>query len=125
MTFTIIGPPRTKKNHGRMLRRGARVFHVPSLAAVTWEAEAIRQLDKQKPRRDYPSMAWPVTVSALIYRDADRGDLVGYLQAIGDALERSGVILNDKLIHSWDGSRPLIDRKNPRVELEITPMETT
>lgn len=74
------------------------------------------------PRPVAAALAAPVSVCALIYRDADRGDLTGYLQAIGDALERAGVVTNDKLIHSWDGSRKLIDRARPRVEIEIGPL---
>jgi hypothetical protein len=32
------------------------------------------------------------------------------------------VLADDRQIASWDGSRLLIDRENPRVELEVTPM---
>lgn len=108
-----------------MLKRGRRVFHVPSEAASNWEAAAILQLQAAKRRLDMEDCAnhgsWggPVTVCALVYRDANRGDLVGYLQAVGDALERSGVIVNDRLIASWDGSRLLVDRERPRVEIEV------
>lgn len=34
-----------------------------------------------------------------------------------------GIVLDDKLIEHWDRSRRLIDRENPRVELDITPFE--
>jgi len=64
----------------------------------------------------------PMHVKALFYRGANRGDLTGFKQAVGDALERSGTIVNDSIIESWDGSRKLIDRKNPRVEITIEPM---
>lgn len=133
MKLTILGPPRTKKNHGRRIKRGNRVYSVPSEAAVAWETSAIRQLIEQR-RAQGPSgmyvlgpyvqlpLASPVSVSALVYRDANRGDLVGYLQAIGDALERGGVIGNDIQIKSWDGSRLLIDREHPRVEIELEAM---
>jgi hypothetical protein len=136
VTFTIIGPPRTKKNSLRRIQRGARVYTVPSEAAVAWEASAIAQLCRQY-RRDWvgrppvvPTNAeTQVEVRARIFRDADRGDLAGYIQAIGDALQGGHgkskipcVLADDRQIASWDGSRLLIDRENPRVELEVTPM---
>lgn len=82
----------------------------------------------------------PVQVSALIYRDALRGDLIGYLESVADALQQPawskpapgkktkqirdglGVLVDDNLICSWDGSRLMLDRTSPRVELVITPM---
>lgn len=66
---------------------------------------------------------WPVKVCAMVYRDANRGDLIGYLQAIADALETAGVVENDRLIVSWDGSRMLVDRANPRVEIELVAVD--
>jgi len=46
--------------------------------------------------------------------------LIGLLQATSDILEKSGIIENDKLIDSYDGSRIVgIDKQNPRVEIEI------
>lgn len=126
MRLTIIGAPRTKKNSSRRIKRGKRVFTVPSEAAVEWQSEAISQLVQQYRKRP---IAGPVSVKALIYRETDVGDLVGYQQAIGDALQGGHgkskipcVLVDDKQIGSWDGSRRLIDRANPRVEIEIEPM---
>lgn len=128
MKLTIVGPPRTKKNSGRRLMRGGRVFSVPSVAAVNWQATAIDQLKRQWSRA--APLCGPVSVRALIYREARTGDLVGFLQAIGDALQGGHgkskipcVLADDKQIESWDGSRPLLDRRNPRVEIEIDPIE--
>jgi Holliday junction resolvase RusA-like endonuclease len=142
MRFTIVGIPRTKKNSGRRIKRGNRVYSVPSEAAVFWEALAISQLMEQRRAQGPigmrclgPHVGFPlrddVHVCALIYRDADRGDLVGFLQAIGDALQGGHgkskipcVLTDDEQIASWDGSRLFVDKDNPRVEIEITPMET-
>jgi hypothetical protein len=55
----------------------------------------------------------------LFYRDAERGDAVGYYQGLADLLEKRGVVANDRLIMSWDGSRLLKDSANPRVELTL------
>jgi hypothetical protein len=66
-----------------------------------------------------PGVAGLVYVSALFFREADIGDSAGYYQAAGDALETAGVLTNDKVIKHWDGSRLLVDRKSPRVEIDV------
>ena len=61
----------------------------------------------------------PVSVAAVFFRDRSVGDLVSYMQALADALEKASVITNDRLIVSWDGSRLAKDAQRPRVELVI------
>lgn len=49
-----------------------------------------------------------------------RPDLINLEEATADILERAGIIINDRNIVSWDGSRIVgIDKQNPRVEIEI------
>jgi Holliday junction resolvase RusA-like endonuclease len=53
-------------------------------------------------------------------------DLNNLGAATADILEKAGIIENDRLIVSWDGSRIMgIDRENPRAEItidrEVTP----
>ena len=48
-----------------------------------------------------------------------RPDLTNLEQAVGDMLEKAGVITNDYWIGSWDGSRRLKDWDEPRVEITI------
>jgi len=60
-----------------------------------------------------------VNCRALFYRDALRGDAVGYYQALADALEEAGIVKNDRLIVSWDGSRLLKDADIPRIEVTL------
>jgi Holliday junction resolvase RusA-like endonuclease len=62
-------------------------------------------------------------VTALIYRDARRGDLDNFEHAIGDALQKAGIIKNDSQIESWDGTRKLLDKERPRVEITIEAMD--
>lgn len=132
MTFTITGDPVTKKNSSRIFRagRGGRPFVAKSKAAATWEARAIRQLRKQRglyptgvPLTVAPERA-PLNLAAKIYLDDRRpvGDLLNYLAAIADALQNSFVIENDKQVLRLDGCELLVDRENPRVELELTPI---
>jgi hypothetical protein len=130
LTLTIIGCPRTKKTSQRIIvnRKTNRPMLIPAKNSKAWEVDAVDQLRRQW---DGVPLDCDVTVRALIYRDANRGDLVGYLQAIGDALQGGGsrmktkrkpcVLLDDSQIMSWDGARLLIDKERPRVELLIEP----
>jgi hypothetical protein len=121
MKLVILGAPRTKKNHGRRIKRGRRIFHVPSQACTDWTDAAVLQLRLALRNWSKPPFmnGETVNVRALIYRDANRGDAVGYYQAIADALQAAGVVQDDKLCVSWDGSRLLKDAKNPRVEITL------
>lgn len=119
MRLTILGPPRTKKNSLRRIKRGNRIFTVSSEAHQAWEQSASLQL---KATRGWQQANVPVSLRALVYRDRNVGDLGNYLAAICDALERAGVVLNDRLIQSFDGSRLLLDKVNPRVEIDLEAM---
>ena len=128
MTLVVIGPPRTKKNSLRVMRgKGGRPFVAQSREACAWEEIAILQLQAQRARFDARSpvpLPWvvPANLRALVYRDRAVGDLGNYLAAVCDALERAGIVANDRLVAGFDGSRLLVDRKNPRVEIELTEM---
>lgn len=126
LTLTLLGPPRTKKNHGRRIwRRDKRTgrnrpYHVPSEAHELWLERVAWQARLQAAAARWPKCRRRVTVKALVYREALVGDHVGYTQAIGDMLEYAGVLADDKLIADWDGTRLLKDAINPRVEITIS-----
>jgi Holliday junction resolvase RusA-like endonuclease len=120
MNFIILGPPRTKKNHGRLVRAGGKLRLLPSAAHEVWAHSAVRQLRAQRQDRPLDS---PVAVAAVFFRERNVGDLVNYMQALADALEKAGVITNDRLIVSWDGSRLAKDAQRPRVELVVEHFE--
>lgn len=64
----------------------------------------------------------PVLVKCLYWLPDQRWwpDLVGLLQATSDILEKAGILENDRLIIGYDGSRIAgLDKRNPRVEIEI------
>lgn len=122
LRLTIDAPPRTKKTHQRIQRFGKFNKVVPSEAWIAFRNAAVPQLKRQlimQPGILHSSVSVPVTVNAQVFRDARRGDLVGYLTSIADVLQEAGVVVNDVVIQSWDGSRMRIDRKRPRVELVI------
>lgn len=126
LRFVIIGKPYTKKNHQRIIR----VRGIPRIAqaktANAWEESAILQLKTQLRtiERFYQPASregdYGCNLRALVYRDRNIGDLGNFLAAICDALERAGIVANDRLIGGFDGSRLLIDRERPRVEIELT-----
>lgn len=121
MTFTILGPPVTKKNHARIARtRDGRPFILQSRPHEKWVRSAVQQLRAQG--RNAAIFEAPVSLAATIYRSKRIGDLVNFLQAICDALEEAGIVENDRLIQSFDGSRLAHDKENPRVEIRIEPM---
>lgn len=136
--YVIEGAPRTKKNSLRRIRRGRRTFTVPSAAHEAWEAKALPQLRGQLARtctfvshdrgivKYGGKLTEPLNMRALVYRErGGRADLLNYLAAVSDALEHAGIVADDKLIVAVDGSRLRIDRKRPRVEIELTPCSST
>ena len=143
--LTVSGPPRTKKNHRVHTRAGV---PLPSKAWTAWVKSAEITMDANGRRytlaelKGWPLVVWfaqtvgagkvtdppyreAYNVRALFYRDAERGDAVGYYQGLADLLEKRGVIANDSQLRSWDGSRLLKDAGNPRVEIELQPLEAS
>lgn len=117
IAYTIQGIPRTKKNSQRIIVIGGKRAVLQSRQYLCWEAPAVFQLQAQR-----HGLTWkcPVNMRAIVYRDRAVGDLLNYLAAISDVLEKAGVVANDRLIVSLDGSRMLVDRQRPRVEIELT-----
>lgn len=91
----------------------------------------------------------PCSINAQVYRESNTGDWTGFVQAIADAIQAEvwtcetcrkksytakcvhcpgygkrtrdglGLILDDKLVQHWDGTRLLVDRLNPRIDLVV------
>jgi Holliday junction resolvase RusA-like endonuclease len=117
--MTIYGAPRTKKTSNRILQFGKFKKIVPSEQYIRWQASAVPQMRVAWAGR--VAVNYPVNVRAVFYRDANRGDLIGYMQALADALQTARVLEDDRFVVSWDGTRMRVDRKRPRVEIEIDP----
>lgn len=128
VAVTVLGAPRTKKTHNQLWRVKGKVRVAPSRAWLLWIATArIRWRSAHHPetiwaRSARPLLDWPVNCQAIFFRDANRGDAVGYYQGLADLLERYNVVPNDALLVSWDGSRLAIDQDDPRVEILFTPV---
>lgn len=129
ITFVLPVVPRTKKNHGQVVQRGTRKFHVSSDAYQEMEAKIKSfscSLGGYVLHRSHLvllasfRLAQPLNCCAIFYRDADRGDAVGYYQGLADCLEAAGVVSDDKWIAQWDGSRLTKDANRPRIEVVLT-----
>lgn len=114
--LTIFGAPRTKKNHSRIVgTKTGRPFLIPSVQFVAYEQNALWQLKTWR----QPALSGKFACCALFFCDRDAGDLLNYEQGLADILQRAFVIVDDRMIRSWDGSDMLVDRENPRVELVL------
>lgn len=119
---TLKGPPRTKKNHQRILNGfGGRPFVAPSKEFVDYQELCLRQI-----KTPQMAISEAVNVKAVYYMpNRRRVDLVNLLEATCDILVKAGVLADDcaAVVAGHDGSRVLLDRQRPRVEIEITGME--
>jgi len=121
LRFTLLGPPRTKKNSPVMVKN--RSLLLPSEAYRRWESQKLKDFRVTKRillnrGADLPIMT-PVSISAKFFRETLVGDACGFYQALGDFLQKAGVLSDDKLIEHWDGTRLLKDAARPRIEVEI------
>lgn len=127
--FTIPGAPRTKKNNARLDLRGRRPRKLPSKAFEEWNRAAQLHLRLFLNRTLLPADTFPirheVNCRALFYRHALVGDANGFYQALADALEEAGIVEDDSLIVSWDGSRLRKDSTNPRIEVVLEQAESS
>lgn len=119
---TLKGPPRTKKNHQRILRdRAGLPFVAPSKEFQIYQEKCLWQIKTpQKP------ISEAVNVKCVYYMPNRRRVDLGNLQSSTlDILVKAGVLADDcaTIVAAHDGSRVLLDRQNPRVEIEITRME--
>jgi len=115
----VLGAPRTKKNHSRLIRPG---LILPSQPFCEYEKLALPQL--RVAWRGKAPIAAQLNLKASIVRDRQTGDLVGYLQGLCDLLEKAGIVDDDRLIRGFDGSRLLnICRTPGRVYIVLSDLE--
>jgi Holliday junction resolvase RusA-like endonuclease len=141
--FVVRGVTRSKKNSPRVVnigpmcrvcgKRGGFPKVLPSQAYCDWEADAIRQCMTIKPKLIAAGVELPIVhpigIEAVFYlaptkaglMRLDCPDLSNLLEAVGDMLQESGIIKDDRQIADWDGSRRLLGE--PRVEIYITILE--
>lgn len=118
--MTIPGTPVTKKNSLRIVRLGnGRPSIRPSKKFEEYqETVGIYITGKFRQMIDYP-----VNMKCLYFMSTKRlVDLANLLEATCDILVHYRVLSDDnsRIIVSHDGSRVQYDKKNPRVEIEIS-----
>ncbi len=130
-TFTILGEPRTKKNHTQIVGSGARCprcgkpqkqWVSQGTAYKRFAAEAAQQL---RPKPETP-IDRPVAVRYEIFMGTRRKvDDLNLFAALDDILVSAGILADDnvRIIRSRDGSRVLYDKGNPRTEITISDAE--
>ena len=90
---------------------------IPGKPYQAWENEARKAAMMGLPFAFKPFVG-PIEVTALIYYKGNKPDLSGCTESIGDCLE--GIVWEDDgQIDSWDGSRRIHDKHNPRTEVVI------
>lgn len=131
LKLTLPGVPRTKKTSNRAwdvgrkcpcCKRGTRTVVMPSEAWCDWRDLLVPKI------KAFLGLSWrPIDVhvncAALYYREKDLGDSAGFNTGLADLLEAAGVVRNDVLIRTWDGSRLLKDAARPRVEVTLARVE--
>ena len=116
--FTVPLPPVTKKNSQRIVKMGNRLCILPSEKYKEYESLALWYI----PRRGVP-IDFPVNIKCVFYMPTHRPcDLTNHLESIDDVMVKAGLLKDDnyKILASHDGSRVLVDKENPRTEVEIT-----
>lgn len=116
--FTVPLPPITKKNSQRIVIRGNKPCVLPSEKYKEYEAMAMWYI----PKRGEP-IDFPVNVKCIFYMATRRQcDLTNHLESIDDVMVKAGLLKDDNynIISSHDGSRVMVDKNNPRTEVEIT-----
>lgn len=119
--FTLPIRPVTKKNSGQIVMRGKYPILIPSKQYLQFEKDSLPYFYRVK--QQVGVVNYPVNIQCIFYMDARRKvDLSNLLNAVDDAMVKSGLILDDNrdIIAGHDGSRVFHDKENPRIELEIT-----
>jgi len=128
--FRLVLPGRvpTKKNRPRIIRVGGYPRVAPCKEYASWIHDTEAAALILSARLSCAGLTLPVevpltrTLRAYLFMKTT-GDLSGYEQAVDDWLQHYGFIANDRQIRSHDGSRLMLDRQEPRLEIVAQPYE--
>lgn len=122
--FTIPVRPATKKNSGQIIQVKGRSILIPSKQYKQFEKACLPYLKQVKDTAGV--INYPVNIQCTFFTETKRKiDLPNLLNAIDDAMVKSGLIIDDNrdIIAAHDGSRVFHDKFNPRIEIVIYGME--
>lgn len=122
MKFTLPIKPRTKKNSQSFVTlKNGRTILLPSKPYKEFEKLCLKYIEFEL--GNIETIDYPINLKAWFFKDKNyKSDLVGYLQALQDALVKAKILQDDntKIVFSTDGSRIFHDKNYPRIEVEIT-----
>lgn len=119
--FSIPVAPKTKKNGMQIIQIKGRNILIPSKQYLAFEKASLPYLKQVKDTAGV--INYPVNVQCTFFTETKRKiDLSNLLNAIDDAMVKSGLITDDNrdIIAAHDGSRVFHDKFNPRIEITIT-----
>lgn len=120
LSYTITGSPIVKKNTQKVIRRGGRTFVVYSAQYNAWLSNAMQELALQK--RPAQPIDYPVLLVCKFFMQTKRVvDLSALYEGIQDTLVKMEILEDDNfnIVAGHDGSRVLLDRERPRIEIAI------
>lgn len=115
LDLVLLFPPRSKKNHKAH-------YAAQSTGYRKFRNAVVRHLESFRAELQLPLPDIAYNLAAVFYTDNDAADTLGLLQGLADALENAGVVTNDRVFRTFDGSDQVLDKLRPRVELRITPI---
>jgi len=129
-SFIIDGQPMSKKRNWTIIRGTRKRPWTPRIVLTakykTWEKSTVDHLWLQKMQYQ-ASMTGPwkpinqyVEVTFEFYmKDKKRYDLSNLIQGAEDALVKAGILKDDSMIESYDGSRKFLGCPVPRILIRI------
>lgn len=112
-----------KKNSKQLSSRNGRIFVRSSENYKIWERTATLHLLQSKIKTQYSlPITDPINLSCKFHfpNHQSEPDLSNLYQGIEDILQDIGIIENDKLVYSHDGSRKIFGSQDFITEIEIT-----
>jgi len=119
----IYGQTPSKKSSQQIIKVKDSLRIIPNKKYNEWIHSTVKQLKDQKEEKQFETINEPVAVKCLVYRLTKRKiDLTNMLQSVHDALEAAGIVKDDFLIESIDGSRRIlgVEKGEERAEIFIS-----
>lgn len=123
LKIQMKGRPGIKKNSREIFRKNNRTFNLPSKRYEAWEKEFAFLVKEELRRIGFSTpINVPVNLKLVLYlkNHSNEPDLSNSYQGIEDCLEECGVITDDKLIYSHDGSDKVFGSLEDWFEVELT-----
>jgi Holliday junction resolvase RusA-like endonuclease len=113
----IHGPLPTKSNSRRLVRRGGRIVSIKSQEALDWTERFTAAASEIRSTEGFRPLHGKLYLTVDVYPDSMRRDLD--VELLCDALQRAGLIRNDRDLWDKHAVRKPVDKANPRVWFEV------